>query len=548
MPQFPYQPKSADPAAETSSDTAIPIAKVKPIEERPVEKKAKPPIKFKSVEPKGPVTRVRIDGNGNEPKTESKSSPFRDSGLLEDVDSIVKFRDDFGKPFVITVLALAIVGAIYWFSRPADKAGEAEKTISSLLVQADDLESQNPESLQQNFDLFDLRIDVADQLLAFDDQSIALDRGAELKLKTLVSWDTLNLENNIQDPTVTNKLETAAREFINSRNRTVANNAKVGLSLIRIRGYLDNPQPESFPEILDQFKLVSSFAEGDLGSAQNLLKIAKHFRGNGLTNESNQLFRAVNLACSASHNSEVAAIGSDAGQYLKSSSSLLKELKGLVATKGEVALQPIRQKIAENTTEESITTAKLESILEFLNFLVEHRAVPAVRVLLTDFSKGIYLVEAGIERDAIKKKYEDLSKRVDLVGKAFNFSGLYSVEGRPTSRGSLNSSNKILVFWSPENQKSVKLIKQMSEKHKLFSARRIQVVAVANMDDKNKRQVVELSNNTRGIEFLTLQKENSDSQAFINRTPIPKLPYWILLDKQDRVYAINIAINDLEED
>ena len=54
-----------------------------------------------------------------------------------------------------------------------------------------------------------------------------------------------------------------------------------------------------------------------------------------------------------------------------------------------------------------------------------------------------------------------------------------------------------------------------------------------------------MSNNTRGIEFLTLRLENTNSQAFINRMPVPKLPYWIVLNNNDVVVALNANVEDL---
>ena len=60
----------------------------------------------------------------------SKKSPFKESGLFEDADTIVKFRDDFGKPFVLTVLVVGLVASIYWFSQPTDDSGKIDQQIA----------------------------------------------------------------------------------------------------------------------------------------------------------------------------------------------------------------------------------------------------------------------------------------------------------------------------------------------------------------------------------------------------------------------------------
>ena len=531
MPQFPHQPEKpeAKPNPDLSHESNGQVAA-----------KEKEPIKFKLAQPTAPVSRVRI--KGAPPKSSSTKNPFKDDGLFEDKESLARFRDDFGRPLILTIAAIAAVFLIYRLSVPTDQTAVMNETLAPLYAQADQFDATQAASPEE----FQSRIELADQLIGFTKEVEAVDRGAELKLRTLTTLNSIALERqNIQTESL-DLLEATSRQFINSRNKKVSNYAKLGLTLIRVGRYLESPDKAYFPEILDQFKLVSSFATDDIVSAKNLLRVADAFSSSSFSDEAAQFYRAVNVACSASHNEEIAAIGGEARSRVSGSDSVLEELNQILAEAKEskkFPLQIVRNKIAENTREDTVSGGKLESILDFCEQLLQQDAVPPARKILDDIASSIYLISAGIERDSIKKRYDNIQTIVKHFGEAFEFEGLYSVEGRPISQSSLQRKPKLVLFWSPENAKSIKLINRLSDSYLQFVQRKIQVVAIAtitdNVDDRNK--ILDMSNQTRGIEFLTLVKGDSESQAFSSRYPIPKVPFWMLLDQNDRIRGFNTS-------
>jgi hypothetical protein len=447
MPQFPFHPNSTenkDSSEEAPSAIDPPVAKNTPTEtdQEPTAKEVKPEqkpkksIKFKSIEPKGPVVRKRINETEVAPvaKSSRKKHPFEEGNIFEDPEALIRFRDNFGRPFALTVAAVAIVSFIYWFSSPASRTTKFEQKIDPLLAQADELESQSLEKADPDSQQLKKQIEVANKLLEFSSESIALDRGAELKLMALATWATTNLKNNIQDDELQANLEDTSREFISSRNRTVSNHAKIGLTINRVRDYLNDPQAKSFSDILQRFKLVGSFASGDQTSAKNLLNIAHVFSAKGLKEEAQDLYRVVSLFCSTSQNANISGIGIEARQRLVSSNSVYDRLKSMVSEVGTTDLESIRKTINENTQSDTISTAGMESILRFLEYLVEKNAISATQTLLNDLSQSTYLLPSGIQRESIQKKYQDLSQRVNSVGRTFDFVGLFSVEGRPISK------------------------------------------------------------------------------------------------------------------
>ena len=531
MPQFPIQPSKTEghPQDSTAPD---------PIHAE-VEQEKKP-IKFKSAQPAKPVTRVRINGA---PKTRiTTRNPFKDERLFDDKDSLIKFRDEIGRPLVLTIGAIALVTVIYWYSRPAEDQTMINEKLAPLLAQADEFDAQTATSSEQ----FQSRIELADQLIGFTTETSAADRGAELKLRTLAQWNINDLKLSSSAPESMDLLESTSRQFINSRNKNVSNYAKLGLTLIRVIGYLESPDPSYFPEILSQFELVANFASDDELAARSLMDIATAFASKGFEDEAAQYFHAINVTCSNSHNQAIATIGLDARGKISDSEPIAQELKSMlegIETISEFPLDAIRERIRQSTSVEKISAGKMESILDFVEYLIQRNAILQTQTILADISTPIYRLPEGIERRTIKKRFDDIQTIVKQFEQVFNFEGLYSVEGRPISQSSLQRRAKMVVFWSPENSKSVDLLDKLSDNFLKFANRKIQLIAVVNIsdnvDDRNK--ILELSNQSQGIDFLTLVKGDVNSQALLSRYPITKIPSWILLDPDDKIRGLNIS-------
>ena len=526
MPQFPIQPPKQN---EQPDDSASPQSNG-----QTKAGKDKAPLKFKSAQPAGPVTRVRLK---DVPKSKHpKKSPFKDEGLFEDKDSLAKFRDDVGRPLVLTLGAIALVACIYWFSTSKDDPNAINEKLEALLAQADQVEEDSLINSEQ----YQTRIELADQLIGFTKETSAVDRGATLKLKTLTQLMTDNLKRSTPDSDNQELLESTSRQFINSRNKLVANYAKLGLTLIRANKYLELPQPSYFGEILARFRSVANSSKEDSVAAQNLLDVADLYANRGLKDESEDFYQAINFACSTSHDQTIAAIGQKAKSKIASGDSLADELKQLlegVKNSKDFPLEAVRAKIAENTSKEKINATRMTAILDFVDFLMQQNAIPQVNLILEDISNSILGMDAGVQRDTVKRRLDNFNTLVSQFGQTFKFDGLFSVEGRPITQASLKQHAKFVVFWSPDNSKSVEVVNQLSRNYKEFKQRNIQLIAVADIsqDAEDKNKILEMSNNTKGMEFLTIVKGNSQSQALYSRYPIPSVPYWILLDPDDKI-------------
>lgn len=552
MPQFPFEPDRKQ--SQSTGSTGIAADKIVgrqtvagedlgPVLDQNKNLTTSPkdpvePLKFKPTgELKGPVTRVKLDRT-TRPKG-SKKSPFKDRGLLDDTDSLVQLRESLGKPIAYTLLALTLVYLIYFFSRPVDESAKLEESVRPLITQADQMLVEQEAT---DVEVMKTRIALSDQLLEFKNSTEAVDKGSELKLRSLTTWDTLNIANQRQDADTTTLMEENSREFINSRNKKVSNLSKVGLMLIRVHKYLEAPNARFFPELLDQFKLIANFAREDLPTARNLLRVAGAFESRSLADESNKLYHAINLTCSTSTEQNISAIANEARSKLVTTTTLYDDLTKMISSGEKIKIDSVRTKINENLTEQTISVSNAEAALDFMDLLTQRNATPAVKFLMEDFSQSVYNLPAGIERDAIKKRYDDSRKRIELVEKVFRFDGVYSVEGRPISRSSFDKQPKMIVFWSPDNSKSIKLLERLSEKTKEFIQRKVKIIAISAIDDtrQSKDRVVEIANDSRGIEFYTLIKDRTPSQAFLGRFPLPKLPYWILLSEDDKVRALDV--------
>ena len=121
------------------------------------------------------------------------------------------------------------------------------------------------------------------------------------------------------------------------------------------------------------------------------------------------------------------------------------------------------------------------------------------------------------------------------------FGGLYTLAGRPISRTNLRQTAKMLVYWSLENTDSIALIEAIARNQKKFAANKIQVVAISTVAERNQQnlRLTEIAKKSRGINFLTLVKYDSQSLAFQIRFPIPQVPYLVLLDSNDQIQRIS---------
>ncbi|MEM9410846.1 MAG: hypothetical protein AAGA30_07010 [Planctomycetota bacterium] len=538
MPQFPHFQKridkvEPDPNIDHDEQMIDLMGEASAAEKRE-------PIKYKTVETKGPVSRVRLSGE-KKSKSTTKKNPFKDANLLEDTDSLIQFRDNFGKPVALTVVAVAIVFGIYWFSQPSSTESENAEAISQLIQKVETLSADKPSSQKERKQHFQQQIELADQLLEFEDDPSALERGAELKLQTLTEWDAIQLQTGNSNNEIRETLEETSRQYINSRFQTVTSYAKVGLTLIRVHKYLDNPDITFFPEILDQFKLVTTFAKKDVVSAKNLMRVAEAFESRELDEEASQLFQAINLSFSASPNDQIASIGLDARLRVSDASNLFEDLKSLIKPDQPLPIADIRKMIGENTKEGSVTISAIESTLEFAEMLVTKNMIPATRTILGDLSRPIFSLSPGLEKDTIKKRFDDFQRRVTLIGQEFKYNGLYSVNGRPIKRTNLERQMKFVVFWSPENKASIELINSLSDAFAEFAKREIQVVAISSVVKGETAAVEQMANSQRGIEFLTLIQGDTASREFTSRFPLPKLPFWVLLTNNDRIQGYNVA-------
>ena len=542
MPQFPFEPdrKHSNPLGNYSGKIVEPPAAtiVEPTKKAVSPKEPVEPIKFRtSGELKGPVTRVKLDPS-DRPRSKKKS-PFRDRGLLDDTDSLVQLRNSFGKPIVYTLLAVALVYLIYMFSRPSNEAAKAEEELRPLVTQANhmlaDSDIDNKDNLKK-------RIAFADRLQKYRSSQEATDLSSELKLRSLTTLDAINLANQLETGETKSQMETQSRASINSQNKTVANLAKVGLMQVRVHSYLDTPNKRFFPELLDQFKLVSSFAREDLSTARNLLRVATAFESRQLIEESNQLFRAVNLTCSASPNQNIAAVANEARGKLATTTTLFADLKKMISTGEKIEIAAVSTKINGSLSKDTISVSAVEAVLDFFELLVQRNAVNALNVLMPDVSKAIYDLPGGIERDAVRERFDGTKKRLAQVGEVFQFNGLYSIEGRPISRTNFDKQRKMILFWSPDNSKSLDLLQRISVKAEEFAKQRVKIIAITTIEDNqaSRNRVVDIANEHGGIEFYTLIKGRMPSQAFASRFPLPKIPYWLLLTEDDRPRALNV--------
>ena len=215
----------------------------------------------------------------------------------------------------------------------------------------------------------------------------------------------------------------------------------------------------------------------------------------------------------------------------------LEPLTGIARTK----LEEYRDRVRQEIDAQQVSVSTLKSAIEFSDYLIENNSMGSAGALLDEIRNAIYLIQDGSERSDVREQYYSSKKRFDYFGKEFDYKGLYDLQGRPTRLGKSTKELKLIVFWSLQSDISVELIRQIERLDKDFKQRRVQVVAVCKTEDNDTEQEIRrIANENKSIEFCQLKVDDRGSKLFVERFPVRKYPYLLMLSADHKVVGINL--------
>ena len=173
--------------------------------------------------------------------------------------------------------------------------------------------------------------------------------------------------------------------------------------------------------------------------------------------------------------------------------------------------------------------------------MIETNSIGSAGALLDEIRNAIYLVQDGSERSNVRDQYYSSKKRFDYFGDVFDYDGLYDLQDRATRLGESTNELKLIVFWSLQSHISGELIEQIEQLKADFKKRRVKVIAVCKTEDDAARQELgRIASENTSIEFCQLKENDRSSKLFVERFPIRKYPYLLMLSANHQVVGINV--------
>lgn len=203
-------------------------------------------------------------------------------------------------------------------------------------------------------------------------------------------------------------------------------------------------------------------------------------------------------------------------------------------------LAEFRQRIRAEIEAQNVSTATLNSSIEFADYLIEMNSISSAKQLLDEIGNAVYMIADGSERSQLRERFYSSRKRSDYFGQTFNYVGLFDVDGNPIRLDPENSELKLIVFWSLSSPICHQLIEQIERLENEFNSRRVKVIAVCQVADSDtQNDLRRVAADNPSIEFYQVQANDRSSKRFNERFPVRKYPYLLMLSADDRVVGIN---------
>ena len=220
-----------------------------------------------------------------------------------------------------------------------------------------------------------------------------------------------------------------------------------------------------------------------------------------------------------------------------SKSGNVRKASGVVKEKLALYQKRVKTELQSKT----VTASTLNAAIEFSDYLIEKNSVVSAKYLLEDVREAVYLIEDSSRRSQIRDRYYASKKRADYFGRPFVFNGLYDLDGKATGIDDSSQFLKLVVFWSLNSQISVELVEQIDNIQAEFKSRRVKVVAVCETKNQSARdQLRTIATANDSIEFLQLKSSDRASELFLERFPVRKYPYLLMLSAKNEVAGINV--------
>lgn len=401
------------------------------------------------------------------------------------------------------------------------------------------IEKQPGASLPEIIDGLKKRVQLTDKMLELKDDPQAKNFGTIAKLRALSQWDFINVTNDFDDEVTRFQLEELANSKLEDENPEVRSSAQISQMLVGLNDFARAPEDHDFQDTHERLKKTASLAANDLVAAGLLFRCAELLNIKGLQKESAAAYK---LLSDAFAESEVPAIQSMAVNAKKQYLAVEFDLNDIpnnldVDRAGSLAI--IRDRIDAILDQGRIGAEEVEAVVRLIELLLGRNEIDEVREQLPKVAEHV----AALDRDPnnMKQKYNDILGQSKAFGKPFDFSGLRSVADQPIDTTSIVKSVRIVLFWSPEDPKSVERVSSLNIQGRYYKRIGVDLTTIyldkgsapANLEFKN------LALDMPQITFYRLPVNDDEGKEFLKRFPVTKTPSVVLLDVEGNIQGVN---------
>jgi len=160
---------------------------------------------------------------------------------------------------------------------------------------------------------------------------------------------------------------------------------------------------------------------------------------------------------------------------------------------------------------------------------------------------------AALEVDSgnAKQIYHCLKTQASNVGKRLDLSGLMDAVGNPYRPKAFDQNVKMLMFWSTNDEKSLASLTSMHRNIGAMQNLSVTPLAIFVDDGSSSQNEAEFQKHVKDlprIDFYRVDRNTAKGKAFHENCPVPRFPFILLLDDQNRLHAINPEVKRLRSE
>ncbi len=175
-------------------------------------------------------------------------------------------------------------------------------------------------------------------------------------------------------------------------------------------------------------------------------------------------------------------------------------------------------------------------------WLEESDAYDDAQNLLQLLEQNALTVAEGEFRQQLEKDLKEARSRLGMLGKPFNLIGQNSAGSRVATED-YRGKTLVVLFWSAKNSKSVTALQELSQIHRRYQSRGVEVIGVC--IDETVTQSASLFGGRSADWHVIYRAPTDESLQSFEQTGVTLTPYMILVDQQGVVQDINVRYVDL---